>query len=92
MAETSKSLEEIRAIRDRWAEMPPEEVKTEQKKLLASALRRIERIRKTKAKSAEVAASGKPKAAESKPRRQPVKPRAKTTVRKSEQRRKAVKS
>lgn len=47
MATTSKSLEEIRAIRNRWAEMPEEEVEAEQKKLLASAMRRIARIRKT---------------------------------------------
>ena len=39
-------LEEIRVIRNRWAEMPAEEVEAEQKKLLASAMRRIARIRK----------------------------------------------
>ena len=39
-------LEEIRAIRNRWAEMPAEEVEAEQKKLLASAMRRMARVRK----------------------------------------------
>ncbi len=41
-------LDEIRAIRDRWAAMPLEEVEAEQKKLVASAMRRIARIRKRK--------------------------------------------
>lgn len=41
-------LKEIRAIRARWAEMPPEEVEAEQKRLVASAKRRMARIRKKK--------------------------------------------
>ncbi|MDR1745035.1 MAG: hypothetical protein LBS30_04695 [Planctomycetota bacterium] len=51
MASTSKSLEEIHLIRDRWAAMPDEEMKAEQKKLFASAMRRMARIRKRKAGS-----------------------------------------
>ena len=48
-------LEEIRAIRNRWAEMPAEEVEAEQKKLLASAMRRIARVRKEGGKVQPVA-------------------------------------
>lgn len=46
MALKSKSIEEIHAIREKWASMPAKEMKAEQKKLFASAMRRIERIRK----------------------------------------------
>ncbi len=49
MAVTSKSLQEIRAIRDRWAAMPVEEAEAEKKKLAASAKRRLARIKKQKA-------------------------------------------
>ncbi len=48
MAATSKSLEEIHQIRDRWAAMPDGEMKAEQKKLFASAMRRMARIKKQK--------------------------------------------
>ncbi len=46
-------LEEIRAIRDRWAEMPKEEYKAEQKELLASAMRRLGITREEKADEAQ---------------------------------------
>ncbi len=46
-------LEEIRAIRDRWAEMSEEEYKAEQKELLASAMRKMERIREEQAAQAQ---------------------------------------
>ncbi len=39
-------LKEIRVIRDKWASMPQEEVEAEQKKLIASAKRRMAQIRK----------------------------------------------
>jgi hypothetical protein len=55
-------LEEIRAIRDRWAEMPAEEVEAEQKKLLASALRRIEALKKGDGKAQPKAKASVPKA------------------------------
>ena len=41
-------LKEIRAIRNRWAAMPSSEVEAEQKKLVASAKRRMAQIRKKK--------------------------------------------
>ncbi len=49
MAMTSKSLKEIHAIRDRWAAMPDKEMRDEQKKLFASAMRRMARIKKQRA-------------------------------------------
>lgn len=55
-------LEEIRAIRNRWAEMPAGEVEAEQKKLLASAMRRIARIRKGEGKAQPAAKSSAIKA------------------------------
>ncbi len=42
-------LEEIRAIRDRWAEMPWEEVKAEQNRSAARVLRRMGRIKDAEA-------------------------------------------
>ncbi len=39
-------LEEIRVLRDQWADMPAEEYAAERKKLLCSAKRRMNRIRK----------------------------------------------
>ena len=55
-------LEEIRAIRSRWAEMPVDQAEAEQKKLLAGAKRRIARIKKQKAKAAVKTAASRRKA------------------------------
>ncbi len=43
-------LDEIRAIRTCWADMPAEKAEAEQKKLAASAKRRLAQIKKKKAR------------------------------------------
>lgn len=53
MSITSKGLQEIREIRDRWAEMPEEEASAEQRKSYLSGMRRLTRIEKQKEAAGE---------------------------------------